>query len=163
MKTLVIRTIVITSGVFCLGLIVSALVEYRLRQIIQSLFKNLTNGAIHFYGKDFHLFASVYYYLSFGMSFLVFLILYNGSSLKQRLIGVILAVGAFLMAVTIICWFEANRMIVECTACHDGTRGIHYNDINYDGVAMVGLLVALIPGMIRVVWKRRSADAGIGA
>jgi hypothetical protein len=62
-----IKKIGVNVLVIIIGLITSILIESELRQLIQTLFKSLTSNAIHFYGKDFHLFASSYYYISFGL------------------------------------------------------------------------------------------------
>jgi hypothetical protein len=152
-----IKKIGISIGLLLLGTAISVFTESSLRNLIQALFKSLTNNAIHFYGKEFHLFASPYYYLSFGVVLIVMWFSSDGLSARQKLMDALLTIILFFVAVIAISWVNSNLMIVECTACDDGTRGIHYNDINYDGIIAGSLLSSLIPSCRRF-FRRRSSQ-----
>jgi hypothetical protein len=143
--------------VFTLGLITSILIESELRQLIQTLFKTLTNNAIHFYGKDFHLFASAYYYISFGLLFLISWTSWTNFTTRQKILNGLLTMVIFLLSITVVSWLDSNRKIVECTACDDGRRGIHYNDINYDGIIVVSLIISIVPTGLRLLRRRPPA------
>jgi hypothetical protein len=139
-----------------LGLIISMLAESKLRHLIQILFKASTNNAIHFYGKDFHLFASASYYLSFGLLLLITWFSWTGLSSNQKVLDALLATLIFFIAIVFISCLNSNAMIVECTACN-GTRAIHYNDINYDGIIIGSLFLSMIPAALRLVRKRNQS------
>lgn len=147
----------ISVGLLVLGVTISVMAESKLRYLIQTLFKTSTNNAIHFYGKDFHLFAGVHYYLGFGLLLPIIWISWNGLTSRQKTLDGLLTTIVFFVAIVIICWLNSNEMIVECTACNDGTRGIHYNDINYDGIVVGSLLLSMIPSGLRLV-RRKSAN-----
>lgn len=150
-----IKKIITSIGLLLLGTAVSILLESSLRKLIQTLFKSLTHNAIHFYGKDFHLLASRYYYLSFGVLFLLIWFSWYGLTTRQKLTDGLVTIILFCFAVIAISWVNSNFMIVECTACN-GTRGIHYNDINYDAIIVSGLLASLIPSCRRLIRQRSS-------
>ena len=152
-----IKKIGVSIVLLVLGLIISVLAEPKLRLLIQTLFKSLTNNAIHFYGKDFHLFASPYYYLSFGLLLLVAWFSWNGLTSKQKILYGLMTTLIFFVSIISISWLNSNAMIIECTACNDGTRGIHYNDINYDGIIIGSLFLSMIPSGLRLVRRRKAA------
>lgn len=148
MKKILINLLIIT-----LGLITSLLIESHLRKLIQTLFKTLTGNAIHFYGKDFYLFASPYYYICFGLFFLIIWISWTNQSSSQKILNGLLTIVIFLLSLMAISWLDGTLKIVECTACNDGRRGIHYNDINYDGIIMISLAISIIPTVILLIKK----------
>lgn len=153
-----IKKIGVSIVLLVLGLIISVLAESKLRLLIQALFKSLTNNAIHFYGKDFHLFASPYYYLSFGLLLLVAWFSWNGFILKQKILYGLVTALIFFVSIIVISWLNSNAMIIECTACNDETRGIHYNDINYDAIIIGSLFLSMIPSGIRLMRRRKAAS-----
>lgn len=153
-----IKKIGVSIVLLVLGLIISVLAESKLRLLIQALFKSLTNNVIHFYGKDFHLFASPYYYLSFGLLLLVAWFSWNGFILKQKILYGLVTALIFFVSIIVISWLNSNAMIIECTACNDGTRGIHYNDINYDAIIIGSLFLSMIPSGIRLMRRRKAAS-----
>lgn len=136
---------------FALGLATSIFVESGLRRLIQTLFKILTSNAIHFYGKDFHLFASSYYYLSFGLLFLIIWIFWNGLSTKGKIANGLMTLVIFFISIVMLSWWGSMAKIVACTACNDGTRGIHYNDVNYDAIIAISLLISILPTGFRQI------------
>jgi hypothetical protein len=152
-----VRKIGISIGLVILGLIISMLAESNLRHLIQILFKASTNNAIHFYGKDFHLFASASYYLSFGLLLLITWFSWMGLSSNQKVLDGLLTTIIFFVAIVFISCLNSNAMIVECTACN-GTRGIHYNDINYDGIIIGSLFLSMIPSGLRLLRKRKQSS-----
>lgn len=153
-----IKKIGVSIVLLVLGLTISVVAEPKLRLLIQALFKSLTNNAIHFYGKDFHLFASPYYYLSLGLLLLVAWFSWNGLTPRQKVMYGLVTTLTFLISIISICWLSSNAMMVECTACNDGTRGIHYNDINYDGIIVGSLFLSMIPSGLRLMRTRKAAS-----
>lgn len=153
-----IKKIGISIVLLVLGLIISVLAETKLRLLIQTLFKGLTNNAIHFYGKDFHLLASPYYYLSFGLLLVIVWFSWIGLTSKKKITYGLVTTMIFFISIISISWLNSNAMIVECTACNDGTRGIHYNDINYDGIIVGSLFLSMIPSGLRLMRTRKAAS-----
>jgi hypothetical protein len=143
-----VKKIGISIGLIILGFTISVMAESGLRHLIQTLF---TRNAIHFYGKDFHLFAGPYYYLSFGLGLLVIWFSWDGLTPKQKAIDALLTLIIFFIAIGFISWVVSTKMVVECTACNDGTRGIYYNDINYDGIIIASVLLSMIPSGTRLM------------
>jgi len=158
-----IKKIGVNVLVIIIGLITSILIESELRQLIQTLFKSLTSNAIHFYGKDFHLFASSYYYISFGLLFLIIWTSWTSLTARQKILNGLTTLVIFFVSLTAVSWLDSNRMIVECTACNDGTRGIHYNDINYDGIIIFSLIISIIPTGLRILRRKPPAHNNIFA
>jgi hypothetical protein len=150
-----IKKIAISIGLLVLGLAISVFAEPKLRHLIQTLFRISTNNGIHFYGKDFHLFASVYYYLSFGLVLLTIWFSWNGLTPRQKVVDGLLTTMIFFIAIIIISWLNSNAMIVECTACNDGTRGIHYNEISYDVIIIGSLFLSMMPSGLRLIRRRK--------
>jgi hypothetical protein len=139
---------------FVIGVVISVLAESSLRSIIQTFLKFFTDNSIHFFGKDFHLFASVYYYLSFGLFGLVTLIYWNVLEGKRKL-SLILSILSFIIWLVVICYFYGALKIIECTACNDGIRNLHYNEVAYDGIIISSLLLSIMPMVLLNISKHK--------
>jgi len=139
-----------------LGIAIAIVFEQGLRQLIQTLFKLSTDNNVYFVGKDFHLFASLYYYVSPGLLTIVLFFASSRSTIKQTIINVIIAISIFFSALTMVSYIDSNGKIAQCTACSDGKRGLNYNEINYDGITVVSLIIASIPSLIQLIKKRKS-------
>lgn len=42
-------------------------------------------------------------------------------------------------------YFDSSIKLLECTACDDGTRVLRYNDIRYDSIFVISLIISLLP------------------
>ena len=71
--------------------------------------------------------------------------------LKNGLIS-ILIFGILLIGISAI---DANFKIVECTACDDGIRKLHWNEINYGLIIGVSAIISIIPSLIRIIKLRK--------
>ncbi|MGB5942030.1 MAG: hypothetical protein WBG71_04055 [Leeuwenhoekiella sp.] len=118
------------------------------RKTIQDVYVWGTSGKVQFFGKEFYLFFSPYYYIALAFLFTVF-ILRNfqrktSSIIKQFSLAVIL----FFSTVFIISYVLANLALIECTACEDGIKPLHYNAIPYSSILKLAALVAAIPSLL---------------
>jgi len=48
---------------------------------------------------------------------------------------------------------DANMKIIECTACDDGIRKLHWNEIKYGNILGISLILSLIPSGIILLKK----------
>jgi len=138
---------------FLLGIAGAFLSEGPLRKFIQHLYRLSTNDAIYFVGKNFHLFASNFYYLSFGLFTCLFWLVMKKQKAKKIFLISILTISIFIINIIVNCFFDSNVKLVECTGCNDGTRGLNYNEINYEWIVLSGLYLSMIPCVINL-WKR---------
>jgi hypothetical protein len=140
-----IKRIATALSLFAFGVIISVLAELELRRLIQALFKMLTFNTLHFYGKDFHLFSRLYYYLGFGLVCPLIWFSWTGLSLKQKTLDFLRITVIFFMALVVASWFASNAMLDNCISCNDGAPGVYYNDINYEAIIAASLLASMIP------------------
>src|SRR6478609_8752616 len=89
-----------------LGIAIAIVFEQGLRQLIQTLFKLSTDNNVYFVGKDFHLFASLYYYVSPGLLTIVLFFASSRSTIKQTIINVIIAISIFFSALTMVSYID---------------------------------------------------------
>jgi hypothetical protein len=150
----VLKKILFSAISFFLGIAIAIIFEKELRQLIQILFKISTNNKIYFVGKDVHLFASTYYYLAPGILGLVLFFASVASTAKQILINIVLTIPIFFAALIMVSYADSNGKIVQCTACNDGKRSLNYNEVNYDGITIISLVLASIPSLIQLIKKR---------
>jgi polyferredoxin len=148
-----IKRIIILVVVFIIGLVVSLFTEPYLREWIQYLFKISTNNAIQFTGKNFHLFASSFYYASFGFMMVLFWVVIMDKRCKPRSVFGLLSIIVFALSLTFCCYVNSNLKIAQCTACNDGVRRIHYNEISYEGLIITSLIISILPIGVRLIRK----------
>jgi hypothetical protein len=158
-KKEMIKKLLIGTLAFAAGLATSILAESELRQLIRTLFRKLTNNAIHFYGKDFHLFASSYYYLSFAFIFLIIWISCKDHYIKENTKTGLMVLVIFFLSIVMLSLLDSNGRIAECTACQNGIRRIHYNDINYDAIICISLWASIIPVGLRQIKLAREKNS----
>ena len=143
-----IKKVVISFFVFLAGVMLAIFTESELRQLIQNLFRYLTGYRIHFNGKNFHLFAPTYYYISIGLFVgILFMTKFNLTT-RQAVRLILIEILTFFSKLTIICLISSNLLLIECTACGDGTRGIHYNEISYSFIVLSSFGISILPSVI---------------
>jgi hypothetical protein len=134
---------------FFLALMASFIFEERYRSVIRFLYETLSEGKISFLmpAKFMH-FASFEFMVSFALfvSFWVFLLIKKIS--KQRIIQLGLGIVLFIISTIIISYFDSIGKLVQCTACNDGTRKLHIDDIRYDLIFMISLFMAIVPVLV---------------
>ena len=102
-------------------------------------------------GKDFEFYASDYYYLSIGFGF--FFIAFDNVKRKssQLIVNSLVALILFCAAVITLSTIDASMKIAECTTCDNGILELHKNEINYDLIVIVSVLIAIVPNLFRIV------------
>jgi len=74
---------------------------------------------------------------------------------KDNLKNGVVWIIVFSLALIGICAFDANFKIIECTACDDGIRKLRYSELNYGLILGISFLLAGIPGLTRMIKKRK--------
>lgn len=147
---------------FIIGIGISIFSYSFFREQIQNIFLWSTSNRIRFTGKNFYLFGSDFYYLSIGISLLVM----TFDNLNQRLTvifknGIIylLTFGISLIGISAI---DANLKVIECTACDDGIRSLHWNGINYGLIIGTSAIISIIPSLIKIIKRTKKASVQHG-
>jgi hypothetical protein len=146
---------ILTGIVFFIAcLVVSVIFESFLRSQVYNLYQWTTDGGIRFIGKNFYFFATPLYYLSFGISFLLF----GFESLSQKIYKSIkkgfLWIAFFTVSLIVLCALDANSKIAVCTACEDGTRTLHFNEVNFGLMLGISALLSAIPNVFTLIKNR---------
>jgi len=130
---------------FILTIILAVYNENSYRILVRFLFNFFQGDNIKFVGKNFHLFASPYLVVAFGLFSVLLAILLYGQSRKLRFVYFGLTIVLFFFTTITTTYIESTGYVVECTACQDGVRNLHYNAINYDFHFITSLVVGLLP------------------
>lgn len=147
------KVILTTIGIVLVGIIVAFLFEDYYRQLIRLLFKIFNGDKIQFFGKNFHLFASNKFVLSFGLYLSVTFLFVRHLNLFDRIKNLTISTIIFFIATISISAFESKRLVLECTACNDGIRKLTYNEITYDKYFIISLVISLIFIIILTIKK----------
>ena len=134
--------------VFILTAVIAFYFENNYRVLVRYCFNYFQGDKLKFIGKNFHLFASLYMLVSFGFFSVMLAALLYGKSAMRRLIYLSLTVLLFFVTTFVTTYIDSLGKVVECTACQDGVRSLHYNVINYDFHSITSLFVGLLP----VLW-----------
>lgn len=150
-KLKLIKRIIIGIIAVIIGIGLALLADSFFREQIQNIFLWSTSNRIKFTGKNFHLFNSNFYYVSFGVSFLIFCLGNINKQLKRILKSGILNILIFTVVLITTSSVDANMKVAECTACDDGIRTIHWNGINYGLILGISILISVIPSVIALI------------
>ena len=139
------KNILLLLLVFILTVVIAFYFENSYRVLVRHLFNFFQGDKIKFVGKNFHLFASPYLLVAFGLFCVTLTVLLYGQSKKRRLIYFGLTTLLFFITTFVTTFFDSTGYVVECTACQDGVRNLHYNEINYNFHFITSLVVGLLP------------------
>lgn len=156
------KTILITLGLFVLGVVTAFVAEDFYRQLVRFIFKFFNDDKINFIGKNFHLFASIKFVLAFGLFCSLTFIILNRNKFYNRAKAILYLTSIFLLITTVIALFDSKRLIIECTACNDGIIKLTYNEITYDFYFITSLLLSLLVTNLFVFRHNKNFDNLIG-
>lgn len=140
-----IKTIFLLLLVFCFAMLTAFFFEENYNAFVRQLFKAFQGNKIQFVGKGFQLFASWYFLIAFGLFSVLLTLLLYGHINKIRLIHLSLTILLFSFTTIATSFIDSTGYVVECTACQDGIRSLHYSDVNYDFHFIISLLFGLLP------------------
>lgn len=133
--------IILSLVVFILSAVSAFFFEDSFRRLIRYFYIFSTDGNISFVGKNFHLFASGTFVISFG---LFCLLLFNILDRKKPF-HILIVAALFVVSTFIISYTESKLRMMGCTACNDGKLRLHYNSIGYDLIFIAALAISLFP------------------
>jgi succinate-acetate transporter protein len=148
---------IITFLIFIFSVYTAFHFEDSFRKMIRELFEYFSNHRIsHIPPRtDFHI-SSGPFVISFGaFTSLMFLLLFRQTS-KQKIVNCSLGLLFFVFSIGFYCGLDSHLKLVTCTSFENGILSMHWNDINYNALFILGLLFAALPAMIPEV--KRLAD-----
>ena len=119
------------TAAFVAGVITAFISDEAIRNLIKYSYRFFTGNAIHFTGKDSHLFYPTYFYLTCGAVFAALYFLLKSTVWAARLRYASLFFFVFVSSVVFICFVDGNLKLAECTSCQDGRRAIPYSEIPF--------------------------------
>lgn len=142
-------------AIFLLTISIAFYYENYYRILVRFFFKFFQGDKIKFVGKNFHLFASTYFVLAFGLFSVLFAIFLRGQT--KKFVYSALAIVIFFVTTTVTTYIDSLSKVVECTTCEDGIRSLHYNAVNYDFHFITSLVVGLSP-LLWTFFKRQISN-----
>ena len=139
------KAILLLLLIFILTVVIAFYFENSYRVLVRHLFNLFQGEKIKFVGKNFHLFASPYLLIVFGLFCVLLSVLLYGQKTRGKLIYLGLTIVLFFITSFATTYVDSTGYVVECTACQDGVRSLHYNEINYDFHFITSLVVGLLP------------------
>ena len=140
-----IKFILLLLLVFVLTITLAVYYENSYRVLVRFFFKYFQGDKIKFIGKNFHLFASPYFVVAFGLFSVLLTMLLYGQSNRRKFIYLLLTIALFFITTIATTYIDSFGKVVECTACLDGVRILHFNAVNYDFHFITSLVVGLLP------------------
>ena len=152
------RIILTSIGFLILGFALSFLFENHYRQFVRFSFKFFNGDKIQFVGKNFHLFVSNRFLVSFGLFSSLAFLLIRTSLKRRRIIKTLLMFIVLLISTLIVTALDSKRLIIECTNCDDGIRKLTYNEITYDTYFIICLIIAILFLLIQRILESNKSD-----
>lgn len=131
--------------VFVLTITLAVYYENSYRVLVRFWFKTFQGDKIKFVGKNFHLFASSYFMLAFGLFSVILVILLYGQGKRRRFVYLFSTIVLFFVTTMASTYIDSFGKVVECTACENGVRSLQYNAVDYDLHFITSLVVGLLP------------------
>lgn len=157
-----IKTVSIAIVLFVFGYATAFACEEYYRQLVRFLFKFFNGNNIVFIGKNFHLFPSSEFTVSFGVFCTLTFFILHKNPLYNKYKAFIYLITTFVLTTSIISWLDSKRLIIECTACDDGIRKLSYNQITYDAYFIISLVVSILFLLLLVYRNREKTNKLIG-
>ena len=149
------KTILTTVGILLVAIVVAFLFEDYYRQLVRFSFKFFNGDNIQFFGKNFHLFPSDSFVVAFGLFTSLTFLLLKFSSRPNRLKRTYLTIIFFFATTILVTAFDSMRLVVECTACNDGIRRLHFNQPAYDKYFIISLTTAIAYLLTSFLFERK--------
>ena len=146
-----IKKVIFGTLAFIIGISIAYYSESFFRGIIQDIFKWSTSDKIQFVGKNFFIFSNKLYFLTFGIGLIILTLDNLNQKLANFLKNVMVSILIFGILIIGFSSLDANLKVMECTACDDGIRKLHWNDINYGLILGSTSIIATIPSLIRII------------
>lgn len=144
-----IKIILLLLAVFVFTITLAIYYENNYRILVRFFFRFFQGDKIKFTGKNFHLLASPYIVISFGLFSVMLIFFLLKQTNKERIFYLILVTAFFFIATIATTYIDSLGKVVECTACHEGIRNIGYNEINY----AFHFIISLVAGLSPLLWK----------
>jgi hypothetical protein len=154
------KKIVIGILALIIGIGIAFYSESFFRKLVQNIFQWSTAEKIKFIGKNFFVFSNKLYFISFGITLSIFSLANLNQNITQILKSGILSALIFIILIVGISAIDANLKLIECTACENGIRKLHWNDINYGLILGISSISSIIPSGIKIFkkWKKASVQ-----
>lgn len=145
-----------TLGIFLFGVLLASFLEVYFRTFVRFLLKSFNGNNIVFIGKDFHLFVSFTFMISFGVFCSLTFVIFKKYNFFNPLKVLICSTLSFLITLFLIIYIHSKLLIIECTACDDGIRRLGYYEITYDSYWIISLSITLLViGIITFIQSKK--------
>ena len=145
--------------VFIIASLLATYFEFGFRVLVIRLCTLLTNHKIHFSGKNFLFFPTLYFELFFSLFSTIIVFRLIKMNNPRWLFRIFMVVVLFGITITVSCWMYAETSIMECTACNNGERTILYRDVPYNTLFFISLIVPLLAFFISDTLGLRKAKS----
>ncbi|RZS90764.1 hypothetical protein [Aquimarina brevivitae] len=153
-----IKKIILGILAFGIGFGIALYTESFFREIIQDIFKWSTSDKIKFVGKNIYIFSDKTYCIALGIMPLILTLENLNKKPTEFLKNGIICLMVFGISLIGISAIDANIKVVECTACDDGIRKLHWNGINYGLIIGSSAIISIIPSLIRIIKRTKKAS-----
>ncbi|MBX2841140.1 MAG: hypothetical protein KTR26_05185 [Flammeovirgaceae bacterium] len=136
---------------FLIGVLIAWFTVGYFRQLIRAFYQWTTGNAFQFYGKPFIFNLDPFYYTIFGMTTLTLWVCLKNLNLKRAAKWTSISFILFFSLMVIFALIDGDFRVISCTMCDEGIVSLHWNDLNYNLITKLSLLLAIIPLIIRTI------------
>ncbi|MGV3538439.1 MAG: hypothetical protein ACO1OQ_01425 [Rufibacter sp.] len=151
-KTIVKLSVRILS--FTAGVVIAWLTVGHVREFIRSIYQWSTDNAFQFYGKHIIINLGPLYYLTFGLATLSLWICSKRLEPKKCLALIGLSIIIFLATMVIYGFIDGNLRAASCTRCEDGIVKLHWNDLDYNFITEISMILGITPLLIKTIKRK---------
>jgi hypothetical protein len=117
--------------------------------LIRWLYVFTTKHKISFFvPRKYFVFASNLFCTSFAVFCTVIGFIMLKWPQKRNVVYLLTSVLVFFLTTLVASYITSNNLIATCTACNNGTRTLHWGEVNYDLIFVISLTMALISLLI---------------
>jgi hypothetical protein len=143
---------------FVIGVLLAWLTIGQIRSLIRTFYQWTTGDAFQFHGKHLIINLDPIYYIVFGLAILTLWICLKHLTLKEILLWATIWGLTFLTTMVVYSWIDGNLRVISCTMCDDGIVSLGWNDLDYNLITELSILLGLTPLIIWTMKKRKRAS-----
>ena len=148
--------IVLSIVIFLLSVYLAFIFEEDFRKLIRWLYENLSRHKISFdHPRKYIHFASGFFVSTIALFNIIVLNMIFTQQKQKIFINLIFSIVGFSISIFLFSLLDSKIKILQCTACDNGFIKLDYDDLKYDRIMLIALIIAIIPWLIALIINRK--------
>lgn len=138
--------LIISFLIFLVSIYFTFVFEDDYRDLIRWFYKHVSDYKISFFQPRKHIyFTSSYFILSVALFIIIVFNLAMTQKKIQIVVNILISILSFVLSIYAYSYFDSKMILNECKECINGFKQLNFEEVNYDKIMMISLLISIIP------------------